>query len=142
MELEKIGRMQKFEDRRDTKVLIQSEKFLCMPGHPMKDRFQDLALGRLKRSSFIHRAKRLRRHTPDLPKIASPLTPIPEQTTWLERASISMHIQTNVPEILDKEEQNSIQHKNITLSYLDDRYPQDFWVRVYTDGSAQDAVKN
>jgi ribonuclease HI len=141
-ELEKIGRMQKLEDRRDTKVLIQSEKFLCMPGHPMKDRFQDLALGRLKRSSFIHRAKRLRRQTPDLPKIVSPLTPIPEQTPWLERASIPMHIQINVPGILDKEEQNSLQRKNITLSYLDDRYPQDFWVRVYTDGSAQNAVKN
>jgi hypothetical protein len=29
-------------------VWIQADKFLCMPNHPMKDRFRNLAMGRLK----------------------------------------------------------------------------------------------
>ena len=140
--MEKILDIQTLKDRRDTKVMVQSEKFLCIPHHPMKNRFQDLAMGRLKRSSFIHQAKRLRRQMTDLPEVERPLTSVPEQTPWREGNKMTIHIQTQVPGILEKEEQNSIERKTTTLSFLDDEYPQDCWIRVYTDGSAQDAVKN
>jgi len=140
--MEKILDIQTLKDRRDTKVMVQSEKFLCIPHHPMKNRFQDLAMGRLKRSSFIHQAKRLRRQMTDLPEVERPLTSVPEQTPWREGNKMTIHIQTQVPGILEKEEQNSIERKTATLSFLDDEYPQDCWIRVYTDGSAQDTVKN
>lgn len=141
-EMEKLGRMQTLGERRDTKVLTQAEKFLCMPSHPMKSRLQNLALGRLKRSSFTHQAKRLRRQATDLPEKVTSLTPIPEQTPWTEEAGLPIHIETKVTGILDREEQNSVQRRTATLSFLDEKYPQDLWIRVYTDGSAQNAVKN
>jgi hypothetical protein len=79
-EMEKTGTTQALSKRSDTKVLIQAEKFLCMPNHPMKDRFRNLAMGRLKRSSFIHKANCLLRQNPELPEIVSSLKSIPEQT--------------------------------------------------------------
>lgn len=142
VEMEKLGRMQTLSDRRDTKILLQAEKFNCMPNHPMKERLQNLAMGRLKRSSFIHQAKRLRRQPTDLPEVESPLSTIPEQTPWRERHETSINIQTHMRGILSEDEQNSIQRMTAALSHLDDEYPGDLWVRVYTDGSALDAIRN
>ncbi|CAG5134764.1 unnamed protein product [Candidula unifasciata] len=108
----------------------------------MENRFKNLALGRLKRSSFIHQAKRICRQTPDLPEIGCPLKSIPEQTPWREKCKLTVQIQTNVKGIFDKKEQDSVQRKMATLSYIDEEYPQEQWVRVYTDGSAESAVRN
>ena len=55
---------------------------------------------------------------------------------------MSIYIQTHVKGILSEDEQNSVQRRTVTLSFLDEEYPQDIWVRVYTDGSAQNAVRN
>ena len=142
VEMEKMGRTQVLRERRDTKTLIQAEKFLNLPGHPMKNRFENLAMGRLKRSSFIHQAKRLRRETTDLPTVGIPLKTIPERTPWKDEHRLSLQIQTKVRGIFDKEEQNSVQRRTATLSFLDEEYPQDLWIRAYTDGSAQNAVRN
>ena len=143
VEMERVGGVQALRERRDTKVITQSEKFLSMPSHPMENRFQNLAMGRLKRSSFIHQAKRLNRQTTDLPKVGIPLKSVPEQTPWREEETEpEVCIQTEVKGILGKDEQNSIQRKTVTLSLLDEEYPHDLRVRVYTDGSAENAVKN
>ena len=143
VEMERVGGVQALRERRDTKVITQAEKFLSMPSHPMENRFQNLAMGRLKRSSFIHQAKRLNRQTTDLPKVGIPLKSVPEQTPWREEETEpEVCIQTEVKGILCKDEQNSIQRKTVTLSLLDEEYPHDLWVRVYTDGSAENAVKN
>ena len=165
-EMEKVVAIQNLKGRRDTKVIIQADKIplhtkppnerqvprpstgttekkqLHSPSHPMKGRFQDLALGRLKRSSFIHQAKRLRREIAELPEVDSPLTFVPQQTPWREESGLQIHIQTEVPGVFGKDEQNEIQRRTVTLSFLDDEYPQHCWIRVYTDGSAQNAVKN
>ena len=97
---------------------------------------------RSKRSSFIHQAKRLHRQTSDLPEVGIPLKSVPEQTPWREETEPEVCIQTEVKGIFNKDEQNSIQRKTVTLSLLDEEYPHDLWVRVYTDGSAENAVKN
>ncbi|BFZ08560.1 hypothetical protein BsWGS_11599 [Bradybaena similaris] len=136
VKMEEIGRIQPLRERRDTKVLTQAEKFLSMPNHPMKNRFQNLGMGRLKRSSFIQQAKRLRRQTSDLPELHSPLTTIPDQTPWRE-PRLQVHIQTKVEGIPENEEQNNIQRRTATLSFLDEVYPQDRWVRIYTDESGK-----
>ena len=57
VEMQKMGRMQTLGKRRDTKVVIQAEKFQRMPSHSMKERFQNLAMEWLKKISFIHQAK-------------------------------------------------------------------------------------
>jgi ribonuclease HI len=142
VEMENMGRTQALRERRDTKVLIQAEKFKCMPNHPMKSRFQNLAMGRLKRSSFIHQAKRISRQHSDLPEVDIPLNSVPEQTPWREEPGLPVHIQVEIKGIIDKEEQNSIQRRVATLSFLDEEYPHDLWVRAYTDGSAHNAIMN
>ena len=32
--------------------------------------------------------------------------------------------------------------KLLTLSYIDELYPHDTWIRIYTDGSATDAIQD
>jgi hypothetical protein len=86
---ESTGRTQALSERRDTKVLIQTKKFICMPNHPMKERFRNLTMGRLERSSFFHKAKCLLKQNPELPDIVSPLKSIPEQTPWKDKSEKS-----------------------------------------------------
>ena len=77
--MKKITELQPLQERRDTKIIIQGEKYHSIPNHPLKERFTDLAMGRLKRSSFIHQAKKLRRQYDNLPDVSVPLSSVPEQ---------------------------------------------------------------
>jgi hypothetical protein len=86
-----------------------------MPNHPMKKRFRNLAMGRFKRSSFLHMVKCLIRQNPELPEIISPLKSIPEQTPWRDESEKSAYIQTQVKGFIDKDEQNDVQCRTITL---------------------------
>ncbi|RUS73113.1 hypothetical protein EGW08_019135 [Elysia chlorotica] len=79
-QMEKITGIQPLKERRDTKIIQQAQKFLCTEDSAMKGRMKDLARGRLKRSSFVHQAKRLRKGLKDMPSNVLPLTYIPEQT--------------------------------------------------------------
>jgi hypothetical protein len=139
VEMEKTGRTQALSERSDTK--IQAKQFLCKPNHQTKDRLRNLAIGGFKRISFIHKAKCLLRHNPKLPEIVSPLKSIPEQTPWRDKSEKAAYIQTQVKGLFEKDEQNDVQCKTITISFLDEEYPQDLWIRIYTDRSAQNAIK-
>jgi hypothetical protein len=48
--------------------------------------------------------------------------PIPEHTSLLKETGIKINIQTKVPGILSKEEQNNVLRRIVTLSYLNERY--------------------
>ena len=61
VQMEKITNIQNLEERRETKILQQAEKYLSDQSHPMQNRMGELASGRLQRTSFVHKAKRLRR---------------------------------------------------------------------------------
>ena len=53
--------------------------------------------------------------------------------------------QTNnmkIPGIKDKRLQTPEERRDITDAFLNIHYPCDSWTRVYTDGSAEDAVRN
>ena len=49
-------------------------------------------------------------------------------------------IQTSVPNITTKAKQTNIVKKNLTMSMLEEKYPSESWVRVYTDGSTTNAI--
>jgi hypothetical protein len=115
VEMGKMGRTQALSERRDTKILIQAEKFLCMPNHPKNERFRNLVMGRLKRSSFIQKAQCLLRQNPELLDIVSPLKSIPEQIPWIEECEKAACIQTQVKGLFDKDEQNDVQRTTTTL---------------------------
>lgn len=44
--------------KRDTKIINKTEKYSSMPRQLMKARLEDLEMGRLKQSSFVHQVKK------------------------------------------------------------------------------------
>ena len=51
-------------------------------------------------------------------------------------------IQNTIPHLTTKDEQSNVVKKTLTLAMLEERYPQEAWIWVYTDGSATDTVKS
>ena len=95
---------------------------------------------RIKRESFIHKNNNLKRtynnnsiiylylYTYSIPPMSS------------EHTNRSLTIRTTIPTV-NKRLRRCIQ-KLLTLSHIDDFYPQATWIHVYTDGSATDAVQD
>ena len=141
IELETITGLHSLEDRRDTKMLVQAAKFKRLPTHPMKERLEQPTKGRLKRGSFVHQACFLERrdqelldHEPrEIPKFLK--TP-----TW--RTGQYPSVNCSIPGVHNKGDQSDIEMKYYTIDHINTQYPQDKWTRVYTDGSAERAVKN
>ena len=55
---------------------------------------------------------------------------------------IKYAICTKIPQISSEDPQAEFIKRNIAEDHCDERYPQDSWIRAYTDGSATDAVKD
>ena len=140
-QMEKITGIQPLKERRDTKIIQQAQKYLCTQDSAMKGRMKDLARGRLKRSSFVHQAKRLRKGLKDMPSNVLPLTYIPEQTPWKEPKT-RIEIRKTVPGVYSIKEQNEVEKRTAAMATIEDSYPEGAWTRVYTDGSATDATHN
>ena len=139
--METLTRLQPLENRRDTKILIQSAKFKSLKDHPMNSRMSQPTKCRLKRESFIHQARRLERQDPEL--MRQTVAPLPMSTalpTW-KRENFP-EIRHTVPGILQKELQTNAEKKALTLSYIRDTYPEEEWTHAYTDGSAEEATRN
>ena len=47
-----------------------------------------------------------------------------------------------VPGLLPPEQQIPTQQMDLTLEMIEEKYPQADWTHIYTDGSAEDAVRN
>ena len=127
------------KQRREAKILTQSEKIKCMPQHPMKERLNQLNKGRLKRSSFAHESKILSKTTmANLPPTL-PITAADIPKPWKEDPK-NVRIKTEVPQVGDRDTQNDITKRTLTLAMIEDMYPPESWIHVYTDGSATEAV--
>ncbi|RUS90555.1 hypothetical protein EGW08_001732 [Elysia chlorotica] len=107
----------------------------------MKGRMKDLARGRLKRSSFVHQAKRLRKGLKDMPSNVLPLTYIPEQTPWKEPKT-HIEIKRTVPGVYSIKEQSDVEKRTAAMATIEDLNPVEAWTRIYTDGSATNAIQN
>ena len=141
-QMEKLTNIQPLQDRRETQVLIQAEKFCCMDKHAMKEKLGNLPRNRLKRQNFIRRAKQLKRQIPRLPEDCEPLSSVPNTTPWEEETRTLIKIRTDIKNVTNKDEQNDFERRTATLSLLDDDYPRESWIRAYTDGSAEGAIIN
>ena len=119
--------------------MVQTEKFKCLPVHPMNKRIQNLTKNRLKRSSFLHESKRLaREHQAGLPP-ATALNPYDLPQPWNEDFT-NLHISTTVHQINSGDYQDDIVKRTLTLAMIAEKYPEESWIHVYTDGSATRAV--
>ena len=140
-DLESITGIQPLCDRRDMKMLVQDAKFKRLTDHPMNQRMGQPVCRRLKRNSFLHQAKELIKQNTDLhnhtPKEIPTCLSVPP---WKSEALPNINME--IPGIEDKRLQTPEERRGITDAFLNIHYPCDSWTRVYTDGSAEDAVRN
>lgn len=128
--------------RREKKTMLQANKFRCSQDHPMKERLQATSSGRLKRSSFAVESRALnRKHQENLPNQVIPLSFPLDTPPWEDREK-NTTVRTSIPQIDNKGDHDEQVLKTLTLASIDERYPDETWIRVYTDGSATNAVKN
>ena len=82
--MEQLTGIQPLNQRREAKIMVQAQKFRCLPDHPMKSKLDSLTKNRLKRSSFVHESKRLsRQYVEQLPKDILPLQAADLPRPWL-----------------------------------------------------------
>ena len=140
--MERLTGLQPLGQQRDAKNMMQEEKFSCLTNHPMKTRLEDLTKNRLKRSSFVHESKKLSRQFHDrLPQSTLPFLPPDMSEPWVtDITDIKVH--TTVPSLSDGDTQDDTVKQSLTLAMITERYPQEAWIHVFTDGSATNAVTN
>ena len=96
---------------------------------------------RLKRKSFKHKLKDLQKENADLleadPEKCEELT----MSVWASRKSLPK-VRTEIPGLAAKGTQAPELQKTLTLEMIQSRYPKSTWTHVFTDGSAENAVRN
>ena len=70
----------------------------------------------------------------DNPELCERLNP----RTWPQKRLL----RTNIPGITVKKDQSNIELKTLTMEEIDKRYPATTWIHIYTDGSAENAIRN
>ncbi|BFY98463.1 hypothetical protein BsWGS_01503 [Bradybaena similaris] len=141
-ELERTTKIQPLEERRAERILMQSQKIIRLNTHPLHNKLQIPPKNRLKRSSFNHLTRELQnQHKDILPSEQNEIEPLRnyEQHSSLGE-NISIHLE--VPGIQIKHHQNPLTLKTLSLEMIDNTYNPTQWTHVYTDGSAQGAVRN
>ena len=135
--MEEITAIQPLSKRRDMRIMIQAEPYKCSPSHPMKTKIHGMTKNRIKRESFIHKANTLSKiyESSSNTVQSTYCSPPPCQNT-----TQSIDIKVTIPAVT--RDQDDTSKKLLTLSYIDDLYPQDTWIRIYTDGSATDAIQD
>ena len=137
--MEQATGLQPLEERREEKVIRQAEKMKRIPAHPLNRRLQEPTKNRLKRKSINHISKSLRNR---FPEVLLPNQPFEELKDYEEWETCEHNIRFEIPGIRSKEEHSKDALKALTLETLDQHYPAEKWAHIYTDGSAEDAVRN
>ena len=137
--MEETTAIQPLSKRRDMRNIIQAERYKCSPSHPMRKIMDAMTKHRIKRESFIHKNNNLKR-TYNNNSIKTVQCTYSSPPMSSEHANRSLTIRTTIPTVTRDQEDSS--KKLLTLSHIDDFYPQATWIHVYTDGSATDAVQD
>ena len=140
-EMEKRADLEPLWLLRTFKVLTQTEKIRRLPGHPLHKKLAARTKNRPKRQNLNHLARDLRRTHTDIlePQIneGNHLC----STDWNQddlRATIFME----VPDLLHPEQQIPAPQMALTVKMLEDKYPLADRTHIYTDSSAEEAVRN
>ena len=93
------------------------------------------------RGSFVHQSRMLEGRQEDIldhdPKEIPPCLAVP---AWSGRTSPV--IRCTIPGVGQKDSQSGPERKSFTQEYLETNYPKESWTLGYTDGSAENAVRN
>ena len=126
-EVETLSGLQSIENRRESKILVQEEKYKRLPSLPMYKRLKtQKSKPRLKRVSFNgHRARKSDSGQP---------------LAGMENKTACRNLRNNQwygVKIRDE----PFRYQDKSQSTIEKYYPKQEWVRLYTDGSATDAIK-
>ena len=140
-EMKERADLEPLELRRTFKVLTKTEKIRRLPGHPLHKKLAAPTKNRLKRQSFNHLAMDLRRTHEDI------LDPQINEGNHLwsrdwNQDDLRATIFLEVPGLLPAEQQIPTQQMALILEIFEEKYPQADWTHIYSDGSAEDAVRN
>ncbi|XP_076462074.1 uncharacterized protein LOC143294584 [Babylonia areolata] len=137
--MEKTTGLLSLEGRRLEKLLRQNEKLKRLPLHPFLPKLKAPTKNRLKRQSPNHLIKALeRKHHHPLSATNQPTESLQDYEDW---QADTPAIMLNIPGVESKE-CHITELKSLTLEALNTKYPPDTCARAYTDGSAEEAVKN
>jgi len=89
--MEQTTAIQPLQQRRQTKVLLQAEEYKCLPDHHMKEKVEGRTKNRIKRSSFTHELKKLKKDYPAVLTISN--LPLSKQLTTTTDGSAGIIIQ-------------------------------------------------
>ena len=139
--MEKTASIPPLSKRRNSKVLTQATKFEALKKHPMKEKLSKISSNRLKRSNFVKLSKSLRRQNKDLiPEKVEPLNN-KKNPPWEEKAA-QVKVCSSIPLLLPGEGSIDATKRALSLAWIDEQYPSESWIHVYTDGSATNAIKD
>ena len=140
-QMEKIADLQPLECRRVYKAVIQGEKLKRLTSHPLHQKLQYGTKNRLKRKSFKHKLKDLQKEYADLlesdPGRCEELT----MSIWTPRKGLP-EFRIEIQGLAAKGTQAPELQRALTLEMMQYRYPKSIWTHVFTDGSAENAVRN
>ena len=133
-QMEKTTDLQALECRHEYKAAIQGEKLKRLTSHPLHQKLQHGTKNRLKRKSFKHKLKDLQKENADL---------LEADPGKFEELTMSLpEVRTEIPGLAAKGTQTPELQKALTLEMIQSRYPKSTWTHVFTDGSAENAVRN
>ena len=139
-ELERTTGLLPLGERREEKLLRQSEKMKRLPSHPLHSKFEAPTKNRLKRQSPNHLVKALQqKHRISSSARNQPLEMLQNYEDWqAETPAIIL----DIPGIQAKDHHTDEELRSLTLEGLSVAYPSTTWARAYTDGSVVGATKN
>ena len=140
-EMEKRADIEPLELRRNFKVLTQTEKLKRLPNHPLHEKLQAPTKNRLKRQSLNHLARELGNKQEDILDSEISEECHLRSSKW-NPTDFDITICQEVPGLLPREQQFPAEEMTVTMQMLEEKYPQTEWTRIYTDGSADEAIKN
>ena len=138
-ELERTTGLLSLGERREEKLLRQSEKMKRLPSHPLHSKFEAPTKNRLKRQSPNHLVKALQqKHRIPSSARNQPLEMLQNYEDWqAETPAIIL----DIPGIQAKEHHTDEELRSLTLEALSVAYPSTTSARAYTGGSAEGAAK-
>ena len=140
-QMEKAADLQPLECRSEYKAAIQGEKLKRLTSHPPHEILLHGTKTHLKRKRFKHKLKDLQKENADLleadPGKCEELT----TSVWASWKSLP-EVRIEIPVLAAKRAQAPELQKALTLEMIQDRYPKSTRTHVFTDGSAENAVRN
>ncbi|GFS15378.1 reverse transcriptase [Elysia marginata] len=139
--MESVTGLESLEDRRKKKIVCQYTKFQHLANHPMSKLITNNPRKRLKRTNFTASAQQIHKslELPDL-RPDTPLQSSIDWPPWNQQSQIE--IVKDIDGVTSKKSMIKRELHCLTQNMLDKKYPSNYWIRAFTDGSASEAVRD